>query len=161
MGSSVPQDAPLPACTSADEFGCIISFSSYPADQPPAEGSLFGSANGSPAMCVNPAALAGGDGLGDAVIPARGSLLGSLAGFDDVTTPFVSLPGAVRVECAETGAYGYLGVSLSGSEDARTLDGFLNQLLGPTWGLHLYDGNLVQDDIIEVVAQQAAAHAEG
>jgi hypothetical protein len=35
----------------------------------------------------------------------------------------------------------------------------LEQRLGPTWGLHLYDANLAQDDLIALVARQADAHA--
>jgi hypothetical protein len=160
MGTSVPKEPTLPGCTSADEFGCTISFSSYPAANPPVDGAFFGSASGSPALCVNPAELAGGDGLADAVVPAQGAM-GVTDEFRALDTPFVSLPGALRVECAEQGAYGYLAVSLTGVEDARTLDGFLVETLGPTWGLHLYDANLAQDDLIEVVTRQAAAYAEG
>jgi hypothetical protein len=109
---------------------------------------------------VNPAELAGGDGLADAVVPAQGAM-GATDAFRDLATPFVSLPAALRVACAEQGAYGYLAVSLTGVEDARPLDGFLAETLGPTWGLHLFDANIVQDDLIEVVTRQAAAHTAG
>jgi len=164
MGTSVDEgQAGLPPCASADDTGCIISFSSYPADNPPVDGAIFGRLpqSGEPALCVNPVALAGGDGLADVSLPVGGTLLGSVQGFDDIDTPFVSLPGALRAECVVSGEYGYLAVSMPGVEDARPLDGLVFELLGPTWGLHLLDANLVQDDLIEVVTRQAAAHAAG
>jgi hypothetical protein len=141
----------------------VLSYSSYPADQPPAEGSLFGRVAGDqPAVCVDPVALAGGNGLADTVLPARASLLGGgVDAFRDLDTPFVSLPGALRTACTEAGGYGFLGVSIAGGDDTRPLGGLVVQLLGPTWGLHLLDGNLAQDDLIEVVARQAEAWAAG
>ena len=113
---------------------------------------------GEPALCVDPAALLGGDGLVDTVIPSAPSLLGGVAGYEDLTTPFVELPDAVRIACVESGGYGFLGVDLADTPgDVRHLDGLIEQRIGPTWGLHLLDANLAQDALIELVARQAAA----
>lgn len=170
LGTSVPVPGeggvaggaePLPACGPDVERGCLLSFSSYPAASPPAEGALFGRTrdDGQPALCVDPVALAGGDGLADPVLPTVLSLLGGVSGFGDVTTPFVSLPDAVRTSCATSGGYGYLAVEQAGPADPRPVAGLLEQRLGPTWGLHLLDANLVQDELIAVVAAQAEADA--
>jgi hypothetical protein len=138
----------ISTCTSADDNGCVITYASFPADSPPGEDSFFGRARdgGGPAACVDPVALAGGNGLADAVLPATGGLF---PGAD---------PGALRTACASTADRGYLAVSRSGEPDTRNLDAFFRQIPDPTWGTHVADANLAQDDLIEVVARQAAAH---
>ena len=164
LGSAVPAEGfpEVPPCGSADDVGCVVSFAAYPAASPPAEGALFGKVRdtGEPALCVDPLGLdPGGDALGDAVLVTSDGLLGApTAGFDDVTTPFVSLPDAVRTACAEEAGFRYLAVEVA-DEDPRPLEGLVEQRLGPTWGLHLLDANLVQDDLIELVSRQAAAWA--
>lgn len=167
LGSSVPADGfeGVPPCEAADDTGCVVSYSSYPAGEPPVEGALFGRTRdaGRPALCVNPVELLGVDGEpASATLPTRLSLLGGVQGFEDVTTPFVSLPGAVRLACTEAGGYGYLSVEVAAAAgDTRPLGGLVEQRLGPTWGLHLLDANLAQDELIELVTRQAAAHAGG
>lgn len=155
LGTSVTDEEP---CESADEVGCVISYSSYPADQPPVEGAIFGRDG---AICVNPNELLGDDDLADVTLPARGTLLGAVAGLPDTTTPFVTLPDAVRLECTTSGTYSYLAVALPGVEDARPVAGFVEQRLGPTWGLHLLDAQYAQDELFEVLDRQAATHAAG
>jgi hypothetical protein len=165
LGSAVPAEGfpEVPPCASADDVGCVVSFAAYPAANPPVEGALFGKVrdSGEPALCVDPLALdPDGDALGDAVLVTSDGLLGApTAGFDDVTTPFVSLPDAVRTSCAEEGGFRYLAIEVAG-DDPRPLEGLVEQRLGPTWGLHLLDANLVQDDLIELVQRQAGAWAE-
>ena len=161
LGTSVDELTGMEPCTSADEAGCVISFSSYPADHPPVDGAFFGRTETGPAMCVDPVALAGGNELADAVLPARPTLLGLVDGLAQVETPFIALPGALTAACLEAGGYGFLGVGRTGTEDVRPLDGLLVERLGSTWGLHLLDGNLAQDDLIEVVTRQAEAWAAG
>ena len=154
MGSSVGPIDGVPTCDAGDDTGCLITFSSYPADAPPAEGAIFGR---DPALCVNPAALAGGDGLADGVGPTFVTLLAGnpeLARFD---TPYVDAPSAFRTECVEADGYRFLAVARADPADARPLDRFLEQPLGPAWGLHLVDANVVQGDLVDVVRQQAAA----
>ncbi len=147
-------------CTSPGDTGCLVSYSSYPAASPPVEGALFGGVReeGQRAVCVNPVELAGGDGLADPVLLTKPSLVGAVAGFEDVATPFVSLPGALEATCTVTGPYSYLAVEPDDPDDPRPLSGLVKQGLGPTWGLHLLDANLAQDDLIELVTQQAERH---
>ncbi|MEJ7583064.1 MAG: DUF3089 domain-containing protein [Acidimicrobiales bacterium] len=167
LGSSVPEPGPgsdgglqhVPACASSDESGCVISFSSFPAANPPVEGAFFGRVGEGEgrALCVDPAVLAGGDGLADVVLPSKSSLVGGVAGFEDITTPFVSLPASMRTECTETGPFSYLAVAPAEADDPRPLAGLVEERLGPAWGLHLLDANLLQGDLIEVVTAQAEA----
>ena len=165
LGSAVPSDGfpEIPPCASVDDTACVISYAAYPAAEPPIEGALFGRVRdtGEPALCVDPLSLdPDGDGLGDAVLVTSAGLLGSLtAGLDDLTTPFLTYTDAVRTACADQAGYRYLAVEVA-EDDPRALEGLVEQRLGPTWGLHLFDANLVQDDLIEIVTQQASAWAD-
>ena len=38
----------IPACEAADQTGCVVTWSSYPADHPPAPDAIFGAAGGDP-----------------------------------------------------------------------------------------------------------------
>ncbi len=161
LGTSVAEGQlkDIPTCTSAEQAGCLMSFSSYSAAMAPAEGALFGrGGKGKRAVCVNPAELAGDDGLADVVVPAKPSLVGGTPGLEGFTTPFISLPGALRAECTTKGNYTFLGFEQAVAADQRPVADLLEQRLGPSWGLHLLDANLAQDDLIEVVARQAEAH---
>lgn len=155
---------PTPVADLDVDSGCVISFAAYAADSPPAEGSLFGRVRdtGEPALCVDPLALTGDDDpLGDAVVVTSGGLLGApTSGLEDVTTPFATVVDAVRTRCAEADGYRYLAIERP-ADDPRPLDALVEQRLGPTWGLHLLDANLVQGDLIELVERQARAHAAG
>jgi hypothetical protein len=166
LGSGVPAEGfeGMPPCTSADDSGCVVSWAAYPADAPPVEGALFGRdrASGAPALCVDPAAMMGRESEAvDAVLPARATLVGGIEGYEDIETPFVALPESVRLSCAEADGFSYLAVEVAaGPDDVRVLDPLVEQRLGPTWGLHLLDGQLAQDLVIELVARQADAHAD-
>jgi hypothetical protein len=162
LGTSVPRDGigVFPPCTSADQSGCLVSFSSYPAAMPPTTGARFGVMldSGEPSLCVDPARLLGGDGTVDPVLPAHSSLVRRMSGLDNLTTPFVALTNAVHVSCAEANGYGYLAVEPTPAPgDVRILDGLVLQALGPTWGLHLLDANLPQNVLIELARRQAEA----
>lgn len=162
LGTAVSADEGLAPCASTDDPGCLISFSSFPADTPPGAGAFFGALDNGPAVCVDPVALNGGNGLADSVIPVTTELVGLVTGFEDVdATPLVALPDVVRVECSATATHGYLAVAPAdptGTTDVRPSGGLIFEMLGPDWGLHLLDANLVQDDLIELVSRLAQAH---
>ena len=99
--------------------------------------------------------LAGGDGLADAVAPTFATLLGGNPDLERFTTAFVDAPSALRTECAEANGYRFLAVAKADPADARPLDRFLVQPLGPAWGLHLVDASVVQGDLIEIVGRRA------
>lgn len=162
LGSAVPADGfdGLPPCASADDSGCVLSWAAYPAEEPPVSGAIFGRGTGEAALCTDPTALLERDEPAEVVVPTQSSLLGGGGGFDDVDTPFVTLPASVQLSCTEADGYGYLSVALAGEPgDVRSLDFLVAQALGPTWGLHLLDAQLAQDQLIELVSRQAEAHA--
>lgn len=165
----------IPACSEGDEVGCVISFASYPADSPPAGDAIFGRVGGGPrpdegsptdrAMCVDPVALAGGNGLADALVPTRGRLIGAgdLVEATGIDTAYIALPEILEASCVSEGDHTYLGVGPASDDDTRTaaLDGLLTETLGDTWGLHLQDAVLAMGDILEVTARQAEAFTSG
>lgn len=160
--------AEVPACEAADDTGCVIGFSTYPADQPPGDGAFFGRIGGGPtpggspddrALCVDPVALAGGNGLADAIVPTEAPLIGGSNDMAQLTesidTRYVLLPDALAASCERTGAFDWFGVGRASDADTRPVDALTVQTLGPQWGLHLVDANVALGDLLEVVATQA------
>jgi hypothetical protein len=161
----------VPACTEADEVGCVISFSSYPTASPPEDGAIFGRVGGGPtpdqgaptdrAICVDPVALAGGNGTADALVATQSALVGGgeTAGLGEFDTAYLLLPDLLEASCEETGSYTYFSVAAASDTDARSaaLEGLLNERLGDTWGLHLQDASLAMGDLLEVAGRQAEA----
>jgi len=163
----------IPMCTSADETGCVVTWSTFRATAPPPAGSFFGrpGEDGLVSACVNPAAIAGGAADLDTYMPANSeaSILSSLGTSTEgrswidgtageITTPFVRLPELSSGECATTAdAVNYLSVSLNPETDGPRADDFPGDL-SPEWGLHLVDINLVMGNMVTDVAAQAAAY---
>ncbi len=168
LGGSFMQ---MPLCRSASQTGCIITYESFPADDPPAPGGLFGAASGENmvAACTNPAALAGGSGVLDAYLSTHARVWINAAEPGEwlkvpkpVTTPFVSLPGMLTAECTTSNGLNYLAVSVHKSEaDPRTGDihgeVVVNGVVHREWGLHVLDMNLAQGNLIEIFTQQSKA----
>jgi DUF3089 family protein len=161
----------IAGCESADDTGCVVGFSTYPADAPPGDGAIFGRVGGGPTpegaegqrtLCVDPVGLAGGNGLADVVVPTEGRLVGSGTGMAQLTvgvdTRYLVLPDALEASCQTTGAYDWFAVAPASADDARPVDGLLAETLGPTWGLHLVDANVAMGDLLEIVAAQAEAY---
>jgi len=149
------------ACHSATQVGCVIAYSTFGAT-PPAD-SVFGrtTAPGLKVLCTNPAALAGGSGLLDPVLPTRPFAPGSsiaagiaLLGFatPPVPTAWVSAPGAYRAHCSTAGGADVLSVS------PRNGAPQLHPSPVPSWGLHLVDMNIALGNLVGIVASEAAAY---
>ncbi|QYG93755.1 DUF3089 domain-containing protein [Iamia sp. SCSIO 61187] len=149
----------VPACTTADEAGCVVTWSSYPATAPPDESGIFGRAGeDGRALCVDPTALLGTD-RSRAVAPVAAPLIGgAVPGTEGVETPFVALPDALAVTCEATETHDYLAVAAADPADARPLDALLAETLGPSWGLHLVDMTVALDDLVELARRQGEAH---
>ena len=162
----------MPLCRSATQTGCVIAYTSFRADSPPPADTLFGrigatSVGGTdPAAfnvaCTNPAALGGGRGTLQALLPLRENLLGqpTTAGawgarVQAATTTFVAWP-PLTAECVEAGGLSYLSVNLPAEVPGDMI--FNGQVLH-NWGLHLVDANLALGNLVQIVRQQARAHA--
>ena len=164
LGTSVDPGAhpDLPACTSRDDVGCLVSYSSYRASAPPAPGAFFGSVDGAPAVCVNPVDPAGGAQVATPYfrVGGGGLLGGAVTPFDPgveraVPTEWVTYPDMVTLECRDDGTYGWLSIDTTTAPGPRTDD--IGGDLTPEWGSHLVDANVAMGDLVALVAAQAAS----
>jgi hypothetical protein len=147
----------LPLCTHKGESGCVIAYSSFPA-QPPAF-SLFGRAGAGVSQmagetvtnrqvaCVNPAAMSGGAAPLHAYVPSgQVPTVGA-------TTPWASFPGRFRAQCRHAGTATWLQVTPTSASANRPA--LLTQSLGPAWGYHIVDVNIALGDLVSDVAALA------
>ena len=154
----------VPLCTSPSETGCAIAYSTFPSE-PPAS-SIFGrpgqgvslqsgqsARHGQQVACVNPAALGGGTAETSpyflSVTQTRLS--------PPVSTPWVTYPDLYSATCKSKGGATWLQVSTNaGSSKARQT---VKEKLGPTWGYHSNDINLVLGTLVRDVAGEETAFA--
>jgi hypothetical protein len=157
-------------CRSMDQYGCVVSYVTFRADSPPPENSRFGKVPqpGMVAACVNPAALAGGKAVTDAILGAKGAGLASApmgpwtSDNAPVTTPFVSVPGLISAECVSNNGFSYLAVTVNANpQDPRTDtivgDVVVNGTMLKDWGLHLIDMPVEMGDLVNLSDYQAAS----
>ncbi|GAA2059484.1 DUF3089 domain-containing protein [Williamsia deligens] len=137
-----------PLCTAHDETGCVVAYSTYgrtpePDDRfgrVPADGvgpsRPFPSGPGYAVACTNPAALG---------TSAPAALHSRLAG---------QRISGYTARCVTVGGAQVLEVSGAGPVPASALPELPNR----SWGLHLLDVNIAQDDLTGLVASQARAY---
>jgi hypothetical protein len=162
-----------PLCTRLGQTGCVVSYVSFRATNPPPPGALFGRAAtpGMTVACTNPAALAGGaaplDSYWFTLTPApQGAPAIAWSREGAPPTPFLRTEGLTRAACVNRGGVGYLSVQVvADPDDPRTDDipGDVYALgaVNPGWGLHLADVNLALGDLIRIVGAQADAYRPG
>jgi hypothetical protein len=156
-----------PLCTRRGQTGCVITYMSFRATNPPPEGSLFGRSirPGMTAACTNPAALGGGSAkldsfwfTGGTAQPGEGPIVWSSQG--QPPTLFVRTGGLVSAACVNRGSVGYLSL-LENAEpsDSRTDripgDIYIAGKLVPSWGTHRADMSVAQGDLVSLVEAQA------
>jgi hypothetical protein len=163
-GEGEPFDG-IPLCQAPDDIGCVVSYVSYAASEPPGADALFGLTQdaGTVAACTNPAALSGPAALdgANALVPYFSAEEGAaLAPNTAVTTPWVSVTGVLTGVCEMRGDRHVLEVTLLGDPtDER--DRLLGGGLPATWGLHLADANLAMGNLEALAAAQAASYTDG
>jgi hypothetical protein len=162
--------ARTPLCRSPGQTGCVVTFVSFRASNPPPEGALFGRAArpGMTVACTNPAALRGGSAALDSYWYAGPSVTATQNPIDWSSqgappTPFLRTEGLASAACVNRGPVGYLSVLVNADpSDARTDripgDVVIGRLL-PGWGLHLADMNLAMGDLLALVEAQGRAVA--
>ena len=152
----------VPACTSEQQTGCVIAYSSFPS-RPPAF-TLFGrpgtgvsllsgqTATTGRVLCVNPAALGGGTGTLDPYFTR--AVLGPPGA--PVTTHWVTYPGLYTAACRSAGSDTWLQVTPVGAAaDTRPR---VTEQDGPSWGFHVADVNLALGNLVEDVQRQETAY---
>tara|TARA_R100001039_G_C1853932_1_gene115513 strand:- start:6622 stop:7803 length:1182 start_codon:yes stop_codon:yes gene_type:complete len=162
----------MPLCESGDQTGCIVTYASYRASNPPPANALFGrNGNGTVSACTNPAQLANDTDELDAYLsnvapegfsaaePARWTSTGA-----NITTPFVSVPGLLSAECVSNDQFSYLEITVNADPDDPRTDTLSGDVMNPDgsinedWGLHLIDVNAAMGDLVELVSKQAQAY---
>ena len=155
-----------PLCSKVGETGCVVTYVSYRATNPPPPTALFGRAVG-PGMtvgCTNPARLRKVTTPLDSYWyagPGSSPIAWSASGAPP--TPFLRTEGLVSAVCVNRGRFGYLAVTVNADpSDQRTDqipgDVTIGGAIQAGWGLHLADMNLAQGDLIALVEAQAEAH---
>jgi hypothetical protein len=160
----------FPLCRKDDQFGCVVTYVTFRADSPPPANSRFGKVPdaGMVAGCTNPAALAGGKAVTDAILGTKGAGAGSApmgpwtSDNLPVTTNFVKVPGLISAECVSKDGFDYLAVTVNGDPaDPRTdsIVGDVNVggVILKDWGLHLLDMPIEMGNLVELADYQAAA----
>jgi hypothetical protein len=146
--------AHIPACTERGQIGCVVTFRTY------ADGEKVNVGNGMPppgreSMCVSPAELAhGASRFTRAFLPVSGT--------DEFHTPFVLVRDFYQARCVDSpGGLRYLAVSV-----ARRPDDFRESpvdmgrfLFHGQYGFHILDMQFAQGDLVDLVAERAAAVA--
>lgn len=159
-----------PLCTRVGETGCVVTYVSFRATNPPPPGALFGRAArpGMTVGCTNPARLARATApldsywyAGPSVTSTQDPIAWSSEGPPPAT--FLRTDGFVSAACVNRGSVGYLAVSVNADpSDPRTDripgDVMLGGRVIPGWGLHLADMNLAMGDLIALVEAQSEAY---
>jgi hypothetical protein len=150
--------AHIPACTTADETGCVIAYSSF-SSLPPAR-SLFGrpgqgvslqsgqeATRGQQVVCTNPSALGatGPEPLTPYFVASAGT----------TGEPWVTYPGLYTGACESSGRATWLQIDASAG-DSRPV---VTPTLGPNWGLHVDDVNLALGNLVNDVRAEETAYA--
>jgi hypothetical protein len=151
----------IPVCRSADQFGCVISYSTFRDTVPPSATANFGRGrDGMEAVCTNPAQLAGGEAKSPKAYfsTARREWVKGKT----IATPFVATPGLITTECVRKGDHHYLEMRIKADpSDPRTDDPGTDIMAegrpDPAWGLHLIDANVGIGDLADVIERQGQA----
>jgi hypothetical protein len=161
--------ARTPLCTRVGETGCVVSYVSFRATNPPPAAALFGRAAqpGMTVACTNPARLSRTSAPLDSYWYAGPSASGApspiaWSSSGPPPTPFLRTQGLASAACVNRGNVGYLSVDVNADPaDARTDDIPGDVVLGGQvargWGLHTADMNLAMGDLIALVEAQAEA----
>lgn len=164
----------IPLCHAANQAGCVITYASFRATNPPPSNSFFGKVSGDGMMagCTNPAALGGGSGELHAYMGTGGSQIVSDAEAtpgpwvtpdQPILTGFVSVPGMLTAECVSNENGSYLAVTVHSDPAGHRANDIVGDVVVggqvlPEWGLHLIDVNLSIGNLIDIVEQQSKTY---
>ena len=157
-----------PLCSSPEQTGCVVTWVSFRANNPPPPGAIFGfaPAPGMTVACVNPArpgsrAWESLDSywFARSTLPVPGGpIVWSSEG--PPPTPFLRTEGLVSGRCVNDGPRGYLELRTNADPRDRRTDriggevGVLGLFI-PGWGMHLADMQVVQGDLVRSLEELA------
>ena len=160
----------VPACENAVQTGCVIAYSSFLKEPPmnsffgrPGSSLLEGSKApaGEEVLCVNPAEVIQ-DGKSAPIEPYAPTTpfpgkLGGGVGVPEASTPWVEAEGFATAQCRHENGATWLQISIASSVSeaqyaARKAHHEVpEELIGPEWGLHLYDVNIDLGNLVATV----------
>ncbi len=161
-----------PLCRSADQIGCLVTYSSWRDTDRPDSDALFAKTDepGTEAACVNPAALAGGRGTLDPYFPGEVAGVFTVALGDGsspfadpeaqnpIATPYYSMPAFLDAECVDRDGFQYLEVTVNADPEDPRADDFNGDFRNTNgWGLHLVDVSIAIGNLIDLAEAQGAA----
>jgi hypothetical protein len=142
----------IPVCQTTDQVGCVVAYSSFSGQT---------ASTNLQVVCVNPADPAGGTHalhpfFRTAAFPGPVGL-GAPSQYH-AKTPWVELPKLYTAECKSEGGATWLNINdIAASGDTRPR---VRDVLGPTWGLHLFDVNLAAGNLVDLVGHESAAYSK-
>jgi Protein of unknown function (DUF3089) len=148
-----------PTCQTASETHCVIAWSTYYKEPPEGPGLGRTVIPGRHVVCVNPAQLVQNNEQSALLQPYETTVRfpGQIGNFEGeiptATTPWVSTPGEYSAQCHVNGGAGWLQVEGQGTPHDPAE--FVPELLGPGFGLHLFDGNIALGNTVRMIALQA------
>ena len=149
----------IPICSRANETGCVIAYRSVVAGTsgPSFDMSPAGHVN----ACVNPTALdSTSHPTTRSYLLMTDRLRAHMPKANEITTPFVLLRDYYKAECVETqpGVFALaMSVAVPTSDPRANPIDFDARIFRGMMGLHLVDMQLVQGDLIYLVAHRIAA----
>jgi hypothetical protein len=156
----------IPACTSSQQSGCVVAYSSFVGAPP--RNSQFGRTSsdaglkllapqdrspGLRIMCVNPASPGAGSGRLDPALPSLVLALLAVKGIPPVSTAWAALPGRFTARCKSSGNATWLQVSATAGRPS-----LLTHLRDPALGLHVLDLTIALDNLVHLAGEQARAY---
>jgi hypothetical protein len=147
-----------PLCQAAFQIHCVVAWSTY-YQEPPAGPSLGRTLlPGQHVACVNPGQLIQDEDRPAPLDPYEQTTrfpgqIGTFQGQSPTAdTPWVSTPGEYSAQCHVNEGAGWLQLTPQGTP--RNPPEFVPELLGPAFGLHLFDINIALGNEVGMVALQ-------
>ncbi len=136
----------IPLCTSGTQNGCAVAYNTFDTTPPPT--TFFGrpdKARHLVAACTSPALLSGDVEKLKPIVPVTQALVPTAA-----STTYLSYPDYLTGACHHRNGYAWLQVAVHRVKgDTRPAE--LPKILGPQWGLHLYDVSLALGNLVALV----------
>lgn len=145
----------IPLCGSPRQTGCVIAYSSFPADRPMSTKARFGAGSvaGMRDACVDPVQLAGTRRL-DAVLPLPPELRARFG------SDFADLPDAIGAACRREGRFSILALApVPDTRLGEPIEALIERMAhySAETGLHALDLELALATLVDIVGQKAAA----
>jgi hypothetical protein len=152
-----------PTCHEAVQTHCVIAWSTFYKEPPAGAGLGRTTIPGRHVVCVNPAQLVQNDEQSALLTPYEPTFRfpGQIGNFEGEiptsSTPWVSTPDEYSAQChTNNEGAGWLQLTPEGSP--HDPPEFVPELLGPGFGLHLFDGNIALGNTVRLIALQAQAY---